>query len=60
MAQIDVRPGNIVEGSQPGRALRLSQEWAERHREELLDNFTSLQLDRPRFRKIEPLSKLIG
>ena len=55
-AQIDIRSGNIMEGSLPRRALRLAQDWAELHRRELLDNFAGLQLDTPRYRKIEPLS----
>jgi hypothetical protein len=36
--------------------LRLAQDWAELHRQELLENFAGLQLDTPRYRKIEPLS----
>jgi hypothetical protein len=32
------------------------QDWTELHRQELLENFTGLQLDTPRYRKIEPLS----
>jgi hypothetical protein len=55
-AQIDIRTGSIMEGSLPRRALRLAQDWAELHRQELLDNFAGLQLDTPRYRKIEPLS----
>ncbi|HEV2210913.1 MAG TPA: hypothetical protein VG167_19235 [Verrucomicrobiae bacterium] len=31
------------------------QDWAEMHREELLENFDGLQLDLPRYRKIQPL-----
>jgi hypothetical protein len=55
-AQIDIRTGNIIKGNLPRRALRLAQDWAELHRQELLDNFAGLQLDTPRYRKIEPLS----
>jgi hypothetical protein len=55
-AQIDIRTGSIIEGNLPRRALRLAQDWAEIHRHELLENFAGLQLDTPRYRKIEPLS----
>ena len=56
MAQIDIQTADILEGSLPRRALRLVQDWTELHRQELLENFTGLQLDTPRYRKIEPLS----
>jgi len=46
----------ILEGSLPQRALRPVQEWTELHRQELLENFTGLGLELPRYRKIEPLS----
>jgi hypothetical protein len=55
MAQIDIITGELLEGSLPRRALRLVQDWAELHRQELLANFESLQGETPRFRKIEPL-----
>ena len=55
-AQIDIHTAEILEGSLPQRALRLVQDWTELHRQELLENFTGLQLDTPRYRKIEPLS----
>jgi hypothetical protein len=55
-AQIDIRTGSIIEGNLPRRALRLAQDWAEIHRHELLENFAGLQLDTPRYRKIEHLS----
>ena len=47
-AQIDIRTGSIIAGSLPRRALRLAQDWAELHRQQLLDNFAGLQLDTPR------------
>jgi hypothetical protein len=55
MAQIDIYTSENLEGSLPQRALRLVQDWAELHRQELLENFAGLQLDAPRYRKIEPL-----
>lgn len=55
-AQIDIRTGSVIEGNLPRRALRLVQEWTELHRHQLLDNFAGLQLETPRYRKIEPLS----
>jgi len=54
-AQIDIRTGEVLEGSLPRRALRLVQDWTELHRPELLENFAGLQQETPRFRKIEPL-----
>jgi Domain of unknown function (DUF4160) len=54
-AQIDVATGDILAGALHRRALRLVQDSAELHRQELLENFTSLQDEVPRFRKIEPL-----
>jgi Domain of unknown function (DUF4160) len=54
-AQIDISTGEMIAGALHRRALRLVQDWAELHREELLQNFTGLQAEIPRFRKIEPL-----
>ncbi|PWU08210.1 MAG: hypothetical protein C5B50_30130 [Verrucomicrobia bacterium] len=54
-AQFDIQTGSILEGTLPGRALRLVQDWAELHRQELMDNFNGLQSDTPRYRKIQPL-----
>ena len=56
VAQINILTGQVLEGSLPQRALRLVQEWTELHRQELLENFTRLGLELPRYRKIEPLS----
>ena len=55
-AQIDIRTGQVLEGTLPTRGLRLVLEWVEVHRQELLENFAGLQMDVPRFRKIEALS----
>jgi hypothetical protein len=55
VAQIDIRTGEVLEGHLPRRALRLVQDWAELHRQELLENFARLQQEIARFRKIEPL-----
>ena len=56
VAQINILTAQVMEGSLPQRALRLVQEWTELHRQELLENFTGLGLELPRYRKIEPLS----
>ncbi len=55
VAQIDIRSAEILEGRLPPRALRLVQDWVGLHRQELLDNFGGLQLETPRFHKIQPL-----
>lgn len=53
---IDIRTGEIIEGALPRRALRLVQDWAELHKEELMINWKSAQSDNPTFKRIEPLA----
>jgi hypothetical protein len=52
---IDIRTGEIHEGSLPRRAFRLVQDWAEFHQDDLLKNWEEAQKDTPKFFKIEPL-----
>jgi hypothetical protein len=52
----DIRKGEIIEGALPRRALRLVQDWAELHKEELMINWKSAQSDNPTFKLIEPLA----
>ena len=55
-ALIDIATGEMISGSFPRRALRLVQDWAELHRDELLFNFEESQKDEPNFKKIQPLT----
>lgn len=53
-ATINIRTCNIIEGELPGRALKLVQEWAMIHREELMEDWRRCrQNDKPV--KIDPL-----
>jgi hypothetical protein len=54
-ATIEIATLNILEGTLPGRALNLVQEWAMMHREELLDDWR-LCRQNARPSRIEPLS----
>jgi len=54
-ATIEIATLNILEGTLPGRALKLVQEWATMHREELLDDWRLCRENSPPAR-IEPLS----
>jgi hypothetical protein len=52
---MDIRTGELREGKLPRRALRLVQDWAEIHEDELLRNWKESQKDTPEFFRIEPL-----
>lgn len=52
---IEIRTGEMLEGTLPRRALRLVQDWVELHKNELLENWEESQKDNPDFQKIEPL-----
>ena len=54
-AMIDIRTGNIIKGHLSKRALKLIQEWAEMHEQELLNNFEEAQQANPKIKFIEPL-----
>jgi hypothetical protein len=56
MGIIDIQKGELIEGELPRRALRLVQDWAELHKDELLLNWETAQSDNPEFRRIEPLT----
>ena len=47
--------GGIVEGKMPKNALKLIFEWLEFHRQELLDNWETVQKT-GEYKKIEPLN----
>ena len=54
-ATIEIGTLDILEGTLPARALRLVQEWAMMHREELLEDWRLCRENAPPAR-IEPLS----
>ena len=54
-AVIKIEDGEPITGSLPRHALRLVQDWAELHKEELLQNFNESNKDDPHFIKIKPL-----
>jgi hypothetical protein len=56
MGIIDIQKSELIEGELPRRALRLVQDWAELHKDELLLNWETAQSDNPEFRRIEPLT----
>lgn len=53
-ASISIEKLELLEGSLPRRAERLVREWAELHREELLENWR-LAMDLQGLNKIDPL-----
>ncbi len=54
-AIIEIKSGEILQGSLPGRQLKFVQVWADIHREELMINFVNLRADIQTFNKIQPL-----
>ena len=54
-ALIKINNGEVLEGSLPRRALRLVQDWAELHKDELLDDFKLLVEGKPDWKPIKPL-----
>jgi len=53
-ASISIETLGIIEGKLPSRVLSLVVEWSQDHKEELLNNWDSLQSS-GNYRKIEPL-----
>ncbi len=53
-ASISIETLGLIEGKLPSKVLSLVVEWAHDHKQELLDNWESLQ-STGRFKKIEPL-----
>ncbi len=45
----------MIEGNIPRRAIRLIQDWAELHTNELQQNWQESQKENPAFKKITPL-----
>lgn len=53
-AQIDIASGEILNGTLPRRALRLVQEWADLHRQELIADWERAEREEPLV-SIDPL-----
>ena len=53
-ASISITTGAVIEGSLPGRALRLIQEWQPLHQAELEENWRRFEAQLP-FLPIDPL-----
>lgn len=53
-AQIAISTGEVLHGGLPRRALRLVEEWAALHRDELLEDWSRAERDEPLI-SIEPL-----
>ena len=54
-AQISINDLAVLNGNLPSKALGLVMEWANLHKEELLENWNMVQKD-GKFYKIEPLA----
>ena len=54
-AVIGIKDQNLLEGSLPDKQFKLIQAWALIHEEELLQNFSELNSNQPKWRKIDPL-----
>jgi hypothetical protein len=52
-ALVDIRTGEVTEGRLPNKAAAIVKEWCERHRSELLENWTRAQ-------HFEPLERIQG
>lgn len=55
-ATFDINTGELLDGYLPRRAIRLVQDWAELHKEELIENWVESQKNNPDIKPIEPLS----
>lgn len=55
-AYFAIDSGNLLEGDMPRRAIRLIQDWAEIHKQELIENWNESLLDNPNIKSIEPLN----
>ena len=55
-AKIEIETGEVIKGELPRRALRLVQDWAEIHKDELMYNYHESQKPGGILKKIEPLN----
>ena len=53
-ASISIKTLGLMEGKLPSRVMSLVIEWAQEHREELLENWNSIK-ETGQYRKIKPL-----
>ena len=53
-AEIEIKNLTVLNGKLPARVLGLAMEWAEIHKEELMDNWNLLQAGQ-KYNKIQPL-----
>jgi hypothetical protein len=53
-AEIDIKTLTVLEGKLPARVLGLAMEWAELHKEELMDDWNLIQTT-GKYNKIQPL-----
>lgn len=54
-AIIEIKSGEILQGSLPSKQLKYVQVWSDIHRNELLENFRQLNSDIKTYSKIKPL-----
>jgi hypothetical protein len=54
-AFIAIKDQNLMEGYLPDKKFKLVLAWALIHEEELLQNFSELNSNQPKWRKIDPL-----
>lgn len=54
-AEIEIRNLTVLNGKLPARVLGLAMEWAEIHKDELMDNWNLLQTGK-KYNKIQPLT----
>ena len=55
-ALIDIRTGELLEGELPTKQLKYVQVWADIHKDELLENFSTLNAEIQTYKKIRPLT----
>ena len=53
-AELNIKTLEVIAGSLPNRALSLVSEWANQHRDELMDNWERTQIPK-QLKKIKPL-----
>ena len=54
-AVIEIKTGEILQGSLPSKQLKFVQVWTDIHKKELLENFENLRAEVQTFKKLKPL-----
>ena len=54
-AVVSIKEPSLLEGNLPDKQFKLVQAWALIHEEELLQNFSELNSNQPKWQKIDPL-----